>query len=132
MANTDTEDLRGMWEFLPERVQRALQKAVDTLWEHAGNREQTMARHCPRCGARETFDCDKVAGISDPTVGLCISCGYVWCLECDTYLISTVVCGHWKVCRNCTERKDGSGYCRTAPWECKHIRDWLAGSNPTA
>jgi hypothetical protein len=132
MANTDTEDLRGMWEFMPDRIQKALKRAVDISTEKSGSRENAMARHCPRCGAGNTIDCDKVVGIGDPTVGLCISCGYVWCLECDTYLISTIVCGHWKVCRHCSERKDESGYCRIVPWECAQIRSWLAGSNPTA
>lgn len=132
MADIDAEEMKGMWEFMPERIQRALKRAVETLRENSGNRENATAGRCPRCGAGETFDCDKVAGIADPTVGLCISCGYVWCLECETYLISTVVCGHWKVCKSCGERKDGSGYCRIMPGECAHIRNWLAGSNPTA
>jgi hypothetical protein len=70
--------------------------------------------------------------IADPTVGLCVTCGYLWCLECDTHLISTVTCGHWKICANCVEGKDETGYCNNTPWDCPHIRSWIEKNNPRA
>jgi hypothetical protein len=132
MAKIDREHLHSMWELMPLEIQDALQAAVEALAAGEGRKTNVLIRLCPRCGGADTTDCHEVAGIDDSTVGLCITCGYVWCLECETHLISTAICGHWKICANCGERKDESGYCGTVPWECDHIKRWLERTNPTA
>ena len=132
MAKIDREHLLDMWDFMPPGIQKALRTAVETLGADEKIPRGGLTKQCPRCGAKDTTDCHDIAGISDATVGLCITCGYLWCLECETYLISTITCGHWKICANCGERKDESGYCRTVPWECTYIRSWIRKSSATA
>jgi hypothetical protein len=132
MAKSDRTHLHSMWELMPLETQGALQKAIETLAGDVERTESAVIKRCPRCGGTDTTDCQGIEGIADPTVELCIECGYLWCLECETHLISTALCGHWRICANCVERKDESGYCRTVPWECVHIKGWLDKSNPRA
>ena len=129
MAKADREDLHAMWELMPLEVQQALREAVESLRRRS---EGFIIRRCPRCGENKTADCHDVARIADATVGLCTVCGYVRCLECGAHLISTVACGHWKVCAGCAERMDESGNCGTVPRECAHIKEWLRKYTPTA
>jgi len=121
-----------MWELLPPEIGKALGDEVDRLTDEAAWVEGSVARRCPRCGGSFTTDCNEITAIADPSVGLCVACGYLWCLECDTHLIATVTCGHWKICANCGERKDESGFCHTLVWECRHIKKWIERANPRA
>ncbi len=132
MAKFDREHVHDMWELMPPDVQEALKQAIDILVAKPAHEREGISRSCPRCGTRNTTDCHAIEGIADPTIGLCIMCGYVWCLECDAHLIATVTCGHWKICASCAERKDESGYCGKIPWECRHIKTWKDKYNPTA
>lgn len=132
MAKSDRAHLRIMWDFLPPKIQKALERSIEDQPSSEEGAHDPEAKQCPRCGGSRTIDCNGVKGIADPTVGLCVACGYLWCLECETHLISTVTCGHWKICANCTESKDEAGYCRTLPRECKHIGIWLDRNNPRA
>jgi hypothetical protein len=58
-----------------------------------------MMGDCPNCGSKHTRDGDD-AGFpkekaGDITVGICLECGYVWCLECGDALASWP-CQHWQ------------------------------------
>ncbi|MBA4418007.1 MAG: hypothetical protein C0392_08875 [Syntrophus sp. (in: bacteria)] len=132
MARVDREHLHDMWELMPTEVQEALKKAIEIVTAKTKHEKSSIIRRCPRCGARNTTDCRGVEGIADSTIGLCITCGYLWCLECDVHLIASIVCGHWKICAGCGERKDELGYCGKVPWECRHIKLWLEKNNPIA
>jgi hypothetical protein len=132
MARFDRAHLHGMWELMPPEIQKALQEATEEPAGDVARPESVVIRRCSRCGGTDTTDCHAIKGIADPTIGLCVTCGYLWCLECETHLISTVTCGHWRICASCPERKDESGYCRAVPWECAHIKDWLDKNNPRA
>jgi hypothetical protein len=132
MAKVDRGHLHDMWELMPAEIQEALKRAIDSIAAKPANAGRSVVRSCPRCAGRDTTDCHEFEGIADPTVCLCVTCGYVWCIECDTHLISTVACGHWKICANCSERKDESGYCGKSTRECRHIIAWKEKNNPTA
>ena len=120
-----------MWEFLPERVREALLRTV-ALHRLCRIPERLAGiRSCPRCGRHKTMDCSQIEGIADVTVGLCVSCGYIWCLECDTALLMSTSCGHWRICSTCGEEKASCGYCGVLPWDCLHIKEWLARNHPT-
>ncbi len=120
-----------MWEFLPPGIQESL-KAVLEIHQQRGHRQDMPAiiRECPHCSSHNTIDCGHVKDLNDTTIGLCLACGYLWCLECDTALLTTVNCEHWQVCSACTEEKNLSGYCGIIPWECIHIKTWLKKSHP--
>lgn len=40
---------------------------------------------CPSCGSQQTIDGENLP-VSDNCVGICLSCGYTWCLECGNPL----------------------------------------------
>ena len=120
-----------MWEFLPEHIQESLEMAVEVNLQKERPQRQTSIRPCPHCGYNDTIDCGQVKDLNDTTIGLCLTCGYLWCFECDAALLTTVNCGHWHVCATCGEEKDLCGYCGRAPRGCSHIRDWLARNHPT-
>jgi hypothetical protein len=131
MTQRKTDNPDTMWELLPAEIQDALQNAVEEKKGKPKGERGGVLRPCPRCGEKDTTDCDRVLGIEDSTIGLCITCGYLWCLECDAALLTSVLCGHWQVCTHCGEKKDASGYCNTVTWKCKHIRVWLNKNHPT-
>jgi hypothetical protein len=124
--NTDT-----MWELLPAEIQDTLQKAFEEKKGKPKPERGGEIRTCPHCGEKDTTDCDQVLGIEDSTIGLCIACGYLWCLECDAALLTSILCGHWQICAYCGEKKDSSGSCKTVAWKCKHVKAWLNKNHPT-
>lgn len=120
-----------MWEFLPDNIRDSLKMAFALHRQRGGWQErQTLIRQCPHCGSKHTIDCGQVKDLNDTTIGLCLTCGYLWCIECDTTLLTTVNCGHWQVCSACTEEKGLSGYCGITPRECLHVMNWLRKSHP--
>jgi hypothetical protein len=114
-----------VWDTLPEEIRDYLKEAI----EESSTKEQfisaIMVGECPKCESANTVDCEEVQGIEDNTLGLCRNCGYFWCLECGSPLISGIVCGHWKICDECEEEKDEFGSCGIPTWECKYIEKWL-------
>ncbi len=85
-----------------------------------------MVGDCPSCGSSGTVQCDEVDEEGDPTIGLCKSCGYTWCLECGMAVAADETCGHWDVCEACEEEKDEFGDCGVLPAECPRILEWMA------
>jgi long-subunit acyl-CoA synthetase (AMP-forming) len=124
------ERIGKIWELLPEHIQESLRTAVETNRDLSRRGGNTSIRDCPRCGDGNTIDCREVADIADATVGLCLSCGYLWCLECDAVLLTSVNCGHWAICAHCVEQKGASGECTKVAWKCEHIRQWLEKTYP--
>ncbi|MDD3846083.1 MAG: hypothetical protein PHC90_06930 [Syntrophorhabdaceae bacterium] len=122
--------LLRMWEFLPDDIGDALLLAVEKNRDAHKNFRGASVSRCPHCGDSNTMDCSTIDAIGDATVGLCLVCGYLWCLECDSSLITGINCGHWQICSSCPEKKQSSGYCGTLPWECPHIREWLKKHHP--
>jgi hypothetical protein len=131
MTKREVDNPETMWELLPPEIQGSLRKAFEEKRSKPKAERGGVIRSCPRCGTTNTTDCDRVMGIEDVTIGLCISCGYLWCLECDAALLTSILCGHWQVCAHCGEKKDAAGLCNTAAWKCKHIRIWLNKNHPT-
>jgi hypothetical protein len=76
---------------------------------------------CPRCGSVHTKDCEHVEGIEDFTVGLCLKCGYLWCIECGKPLVKNANCNHWEICRKCNT-VEVSGFCSTDLVDCAKLR----------
>ncbi len=121
-----------MWEFLPVTIQQSLKMALEIHKQRGYWQERQISiRECPHCSSNNTIHCGQVKDLNDTTIGLCLACGYLWCLECDMALLTTVNCGHWQVCSACTEEKDRSGYCGIVSRECSYIMDWLKKSHPT-
>lgn len=119
-----------MWELLPPEIQETLKETIDEFRTASAEEKSRSAGTCPRCGGKTTTDCQNVDRIRDATVGLCIHCGYLWCIECASALMTSVRCGHWNVCIHCGQPKDAYGYCTTEPAACPFIQDWLARHHP--
>ena len=122
--------LLRMWEFLSDNIQNSLLLAVEKNRNAEKHLHGESVQSCPHCGGENTTDCSQIDGIADATVGLCLACGYLWCLECDSSLITGVICGHWQICSACKEKKGPSGRCGVIPLECPHIRNWLRKNHP--
>ncbi|HBL23392.1 MAG TPA: hypothetical protein DDZ40_04670, partial [Deltaproteobacteria bacterium] len=79
--------LLRMWELLSDDIQDALLLAVEKNRDAERNFRGTAVHSCPHCGDVNTMDCSTIESIGDATVGLCLVCGYLWCLECDASLL---------------------------------------------
>jgi len=113
------------WNILPQEIQDFLKicaKKSDTEEQFVS---EIMVGDCPECGRSKTIDCDGIEGVEDPTLGLCKNCGYFWCIECGSQLVSNFNCEHWEICEKCKEAKDEFGFCGLMAWECEHINEWL-------
>ena len=99
----DNLDLLAMVSALRADIRRMIEKSIERA--SPINAEQFLAQvmtgRCPRCASNQIKDCRKVEGINDITVGLCMQCGFIWCLECGRSLIGDVHCDHWDVCMKC-------------------------------
>ena len=120
MKKKHEDDFGELWKALPKELQDELAKAVressaetpeDFVWE-------LFVGECPRCGSKDTKDCEKVPGIEDITLGSCNKCGYLWCSECGRPVAKGSACEHWEICKTCSRKKDAFGDCGTLPWEC--------------
>jgi hypothetical protein len=127
---SEGKHVSAMWEFLPDNIQDSLKNAVEMHRNKERTAWQVLLGSCPHCGDKNTMDCSLVKDLNDITVGLCNTCGYLWCLECDAPFLTTVDCGHWQVCAGCTEEKDLTGYCGVVPSDCAHIKEWFRKSHP--
>jgi len=113
------------WNTLPQEIQDFLKicaKKSDTEDQFIS---EIMVGDCPECGNSNTIDCDGIEGVEDPTLGLCKNCGYFWCIECGSQLVSNFNCEHWEICEKCEEAKDEFGFCGLMALECEHINKWL-------
>ena len=119
------EGFRDTWERMPPDMKDYFVKAAGESRTSAEFVARIMVGSCPQCGSAATVDCDQVADIEDPTVGMCKDCGYVWCLECELPMSGGGECLHWDVCRNCDVPKNEVGDCEMAPSECDPMRRWL-------
>jgi hypothetical protein len=84
-----------------------------------------MVDDCPRCGSKNTKDCDTIVDVEDNTIGICLDCGYIWCLECG-YELKEKICPHWSACSDC-DQTDAEGSCPHAPEisECPIIQNFM-------
>lgn len=95
----DREKLEKEFYNLPEELFDSLLhwlKKANSAEEFAG---LIMVGNCPECGSEKTRD-GEGSPIDDITIGLCLKCGYVWCLECYNKLTEWP-CPHWEICENC-------------------------------
>ena len=122
----DDKDFSEIWDSLPEDIQDDLKKAIDE--SSAETEEQFLAEimigECPKCNSIQTKDCDKVEGIGDLTVGLCMDCGYLWCSECERAVVKNIKCKHWEICDAC-DQEDDIGFCGIDPIDCEKLNDDL-------
>ncbi len=123
---TEQEQVRKLWESMPEEARDELMR----LAEESGSEDEfvrtVFVGDCPRCESGNTAMPEGPDGEEDLTVGVCRTCGYVWCLECDKELVLGVQCAHWDICENCEELEQDSGMCSTSPEECGIIQEWLS------
>jgi len=120
-SNTqDNADLLATVAALRADIRKMIEKAMERT--SASNEEQFLAQVmtgvCPGCGRNQIKDCRQVQGIDDITIGLCMQCGFIWCLECGRSLIGDVHCDHWDVCIKCDEVDD----CDIDLKECEKLR----------
>jgi hypothetical protein len=90
---TEDRKLEAMWwsATLPPEFQERLQERVRTMPSAKEFVRSIMIGNCPKCGSEVTCDGDDLDG-GDATEGICVSCGFLWCLECgDPY-----PCSHWE------------------------------------
>jgi hypothetical protein len=117
----DNADLLAIFTPVRADIKKAIAKAIELT--SAKNDEQFLAEvmtgNCPRCGSNQIKDCRKVEGINDITVGLCMQCGLLWCLECGKLLVDNIHCNHWDICMKC----DIVDECDIDLKDCKQITD---------
>ena len=117
----DNLDLLAMVTALRADIRRMIEKSIERA--SPINEEQFLAQlmteNCPRCGGNQIKDCRKVEGINDITLGLCMGCGHLWCLECGRSLVANVHCNHWCICLLC----DRLDTCDVDLRECSKLRE---------
>ena len=119
----DKKDFTKLWGALPEDLQNELAKAVE---ESSAESPEEFLREifigqCPKCGSRDSRDCEEVPGIENITLALCNTCGYLWCTECGRSVAKGGTCEHWEICEKCTRKKNKFGDCGIPTWECKKV-----------
>ena len=93
--------VRKAFKSLPEDLQEALGELI----ERAENEEEfvrfSMVGNCPSCGSPNTRDTEGTP-LDDITVGICLDCYKLWCLECGAvFEEGQTSCKHWEVCSEC-------------------------------
>ncbi len=135
MEKFDSEKLRGILEGLPQDVIEYVRMVAEKSQSKEDFLRMIFVGDCPKCNSRNSVQCDEVIGIDNPTLGLCVDCGFVWCLECgaqldpDHWPEKEIRCGHWEICDACEWIQPHLGTCQIPPWECGKILKWLNENN---
>jgi hypothetical protein len=110
--------LRRLPQDLKEFLIRAIAKGNPELDSFNG----VVAGDCPVCGSFNTLE-GADTPLCDPTVGICLDCCSINCLECgEIFEKGQTACHHWQVCEQCEiSSEDG---CGTAVWDCSKIEHW--------
>jgi len=119
----EKDDFRKLWKDLPEDLRDELMSAMEESSAESPEEflNEIFVGECPTCGSGNTRDCEEVTDIEDITLGLCNSCGYLWCTECGRSVEKGTTCEHWDICEKCTRKKNKFGDCGIPPWECKKV-----------
>jgi hypothetical protein len=99
MKDKKRKDVLSIFNSLPLEVQDYFQKAFKQTSTLDGFLSALMVGNCPSCGSTKTRDCDE-SPLHDITVGICLDCHHMWCLECG-YKLITWPCPHWEICDEC-------------------------------
>ena len=115
---------KEIFDSLPHDMKTYLIRAAEV----ANSKEEfvrlTMVGDCPKCGSSKTRDCEH-SPLDDPTVGICLECYTLWCLECgEVFQKGQTGCEHWSICAQCDFSKHGE--CNIPPFECSIIREWTS------
>lgn len=117
----------GIWNKLSHRTKEHFATIMEEAREEAKEFYRAeMIGNCPRCGSEKIKDCEEVIDIKDNTVGFCLDCGFLWCLECE-YELADNICSHRTVCDDCEKvDEDGMG----CPYEedlseCPSVKEFM-------
>jgi hypothetical protein len=120
-----SKEVMKVFDDLPEDVKNTLEE----LLEQAKSKEEflqlAMVGGCPFCGGTNTRDCDETP-LGDITVGICLDCHRLWCLECGyKFPEGKTMCEHWAICEDCEFIDEKKESCGTPPFECSILREKL-------
>jgi len=119
------EEFRNTWERMPDDMKEYFVKAAEESKTPEEFISRIMVGCCPQCGSPETISCEEVEEIEDPTVGICKTCGLLWCLECQAPIEDEEECLHWDICRKCEKSKDLKADCGEVASECEKVKKWF-------
>jgi hypothetical protein len=123
----ELDALKEFWQGMPEEARDELLRLAEEADSEDEFIRSVFVGDCPGCESAETVLAEGPDGEEDLTVGLCKTCGYIWCLECDSELTAGSRCGHWDVCEACAQVDEATGICGVSPDECDVIDNWLSG-----
>lgn len=84
-----------MFAMLDHETKNALLTAFEKASSFDNLISNIMIGPCPSCGSTNTIDGEEPP-INDNTVGICLSCGSLWCLECNRRLeADKLPCSCW-------------------------------------
>lgn len=83
------KEIRKVIASLPEDIQDYFRKLLKRARKYSGDDyfaqeefvRSIMVGDCPYCGSKKTKDCED-SPLKDNTIGLCLECVQMWCLEC--------------------------------------------------
>jgi hypothetical protein len=111
---------------LPEKLQEFLTKVRQEEAAAEDFVRALMVGNCPRCNSERTRDCYE-SPLEDPTIGICLSCYALFCLECgQIFEKGETCCDHWGICDLCeygNHLQSREEDCDISPVECSHIKD---------
>jgi hypothetical protein len=123
MYRTDERRIRESLEALPETMQEFLLKTAERSSGDGDFYNGVVMGDCPVCGSFNTRDGSDTP-LGDPTVGICLDCYTIACLECgNVFDKGQTVCEHRRICDGCGLAKEGDG-CGVPTWECSFIQAW--------
>ena len=113
---------QDLLQSLPRNLQEYITKLKEKADAEEGYMKSVMAGYCPNCASDRTID-GYNAPLNDITVGICLDCHTLWCLECGEVLDKgKTVCGHWAICDKCAIETDGG--CEFPPFDCTIVSEW--------
>lgn len=116
-----------LWQELSDKAKESIFEMLNELNPSSPEElnRMVLVGDCPRCGCKNTKDCETVVDIEDTTIGICLDCGYLWCLECG-YELTEKNCPHWIACSDCDQTGvEGSCANTLEISECPIIQDFM-------
>jgi hypothetical protein len=110
------------FEALSEEMREFISEALRSRDDREILFRGVVAGDCPICGSFNTLDGSDTP-LGDNTVGICLDCCTMTCLECDAiFAKGQTQCLHRQICERCESHRENG--CAISVWECPRIGDW--------
>ena len=93
----EIDAVRELFQNMPPEALADLRRAFSESDTAEGFADRIFVGDCPKCGSKQTGNCEHDPEIEELLVGRCYNCSHLWCTECEKPLaVGATECPCWE------------------------------------